>query len=216
MHMWLPTLFMCGIVGISHADYLDSSGEAAHEPCGFCHEYDGNPRMTAYPRLAGQQPRYIEKQLADFRAGRRTGTMQGTAELLSDEDIRTVADYFSAQAARPARLAPQPQDQAKLARVIFDRGDPDRGLASCKTCHGADALGRGTVPRLAGQHSEYLRTQFEHFRSGDRHNDPGEQMRSVAALLSAAEVDALSAYLARLAPAGPEAAQAAGASATGG
>ena len=80
------------------ADTIDTSGQAPYEQCGYCHEYDGNSKMPMYPRLAGQQAAYIVKQLQDFRAGRRMGQMQATAELLSDEDIQEVADYFSQQA----------------------------------------------------------------------------------------------------------------------
>lgn len=195
--VWL--LVAC-VVGAQEApaDYLDGRGEAPYEPCGYCHELDGNPKMPAYPRLAGQSRPYIVKQLMDFRAGNRRGPMQGTAELLTDDDIRAVADYFSQQTVRVPEMAPQSQVERQVAGRLFQHGDPARGLSACQTCHGSDGLGRGTVPRLAGQHSDYLLEQLSLFRASQRSNDPGGQMRRIAASLTEPEFEALAGYLARM------------------
>ena len=90
-------LLICVNTSVTWADYLDEEGQAPYEQCGYCHEIDGNPRMPFYPRLAGQHPAYLIKQLQEFRSGKRTGQMQATAELLSDADILAVAEYFSQQ-----------------------------------------------------------------------------------------------------------------------
>jgi len=195
--VWLLVACLTGAQEAS-ADYLDGRGEAPYEPCGYCHEFDGNPRMPAYPRLAGQRRPYIVKQLQDFRAGNRQGPMQGTAELLTDDDIQAVADYFSLQQVRTAEMAPQSAQARQVAETLFERGDPARGLSACQTCHGSDGLGRGMVPRLAGQHNEYLLEQLSLFRAAQRSNDPGGQMRSIAASLTEPEIDALAGYLARM------------------
>jgi cytochrome c553 len=45
-------------------------------------------------------------------------------------------------------------------KAIFDRGDPSRGIVACSNCHGADGKGSGPIPRLAGQHADYVLKQL--------------------------------------------------------
>lgn len=191
---------MLGYTSMSSADYLDESAQAPYETCGYCHELDGNPRMTRYPRLAGQHSDYLIKQLEDFRSGERAGEMQATAELLSDSDIRIVAEYFSQQAVKLSLLDNQPDTAQQLARELYQQGDSKRELLACMHCHGAEGLGRAAIPRLAGQHEDYLIQQMQAFKSSQRNNDADSQMRVISRLLSEAEITALAAYLARLQP----------------
>ena len=64
--------------------------------CPMCHlgEFSGQNEI---PRVAGQQPSYVAKQLHDFKARRRTndaGNMTSVAGTLSDEDIDNLAQYI--------------------------------------------------------------------------------------------------------------------------
>lgn len=69
--------------------------------CTGCHAPDGKGNSAAgFPRLSGQHPDYIEKQLTNFRAGNRvndgdTMTMRSVAEKLSDAEIKAVANYIA-------------------------------------------------------------------------------------------------------------------------
>jgi cytochrome c553 len=48
-----------------------------------------------FPRLAGQHPDYLAKQLTDFKSGaRKAGHMNAIAKSLSDEDIKALAEYL--------------------------------------------------------------------------------------------------------------------------
>jgi cytochrome c553 len=63
--------------------------------CPMCHlgSFAGQNEI---PRVAGQWPQYVKKQLEDFRARRRTndaGNMTSVARGLSDEDIEDLAQY---------------------------------------------------------------------------------------------------------------------------
>ncbi len=191
----LWTCLVFGTGGMVAADTIDGEGLQPYEPCGYCHEYDGNSRMGGFPRLAGQRYDYLRKQLLDFRAGRRTGRMQATAELLSDADIGAVAGYFSAQVPAYPEGA---RREDPLAAVLYSRGDAGRGVPACAGCHGARGEGREHYPRLAGQHAEYLVLQLRDFAGGARSNDEGAVMRRIAAALSEPESAALATYLAGL------------------
>ena len=63
--------------------------------CAACHGIDGESRNPTIPRLRGQHREYLEKQLRDFRDGRRLDpTMSAMAKPLSDDDIRNLAAYY--------------------------------------------------------------------------------------------------------------------------
>jgi cytochrome c553 len=74
--------------------------EAGVPPCAHCH---AGPHPAAGPRLFGQHAAYLEKQLGDFRAGRRGNdggaTMRGIAAKLSAAEIEAVARYLEARGA---------------------------------------------------------------------------------------------------------------------
>jgi cytochrome c553 len=64
--------------------------------CPMCH-LGGFVGQNEIPRVAGQWPEYIKKQLLDFKARRRTndaGNMTSVAGGLSDQDIENLAQYI--------------------------------------------------------------------------------------------------------------------------
>ena len=73
--------------------------------------------------------------------------------------------------------------------------------ASCAACHGAEGMGNAAAgyPRLAGLPAQYLAAQLRYFADGTRSN---AIMAGMAKPLSAAQVDALAAYYAKLKPSG--------------
>lgn len=65
--------------------------------CPMCH-LGGFVGQNEIPRVAGQWPQYVKKQLEDFRARRRTndaGNMTSVTHNLSDEDIENLAQYIA-------------------------------------------------------------------------------------------------------------------------
>jgi len=64
--------------------------------CPMCH-LGGFVGQNDIPRVAGQWPQYVKKQLADFKARRRTndaGNMTSVAGTLSDADIENLSQYI--------------------------------------------------------------------------------------------------------------------------
>ncbi len=65
--------------------------------CPMCH-LGGFVGQNEIPKVAGQWPQYVKKQLQDFKARRRTndaGNMTSVAGTLSDEDIENLAQYIA-------------------------------------------------------------------------------------------------------------------------
>ena len=72
----------------------------AEKTCNACHGPAGNkPLMPDYPKIAGQNAKYIEKQMQDIKSGARangnSAAMKGVMHLVSDDDIKAIADYLS-------------------------------------------------------------------------------------------------------------------------
>ena len=165
--------------------------------CSSCHDFGDNhvsPAFT-FPRLAGQQKRYLVMQLEAFRDKRRADPrariyMWGRAAHLDDAMIARLAAYYAAQKPAPASV----QDAADVAagKQIYQQGIPDK-TPPCGTCHGANAEGAGTRPRLAGQRRLSLQRQLVYFATNAR---SGGMMHKESMNLTARQIENLSAYLA--------------------
>jgi len=211
--MWITrtlyVAFMMVANSMVNAGTIDTSEQEPFEQCGYCHEYDGNSVMPNYPRLAGQQKNYLVKQLMDFKNGKRKGLMQATAELLTEQDINSVATYFSQQTAslfsQNTSLA---VDAFADVNRIFMKGDAKRGLIACDSCHSANIDKSGInnsrsdskIPELFGQHEMYIAAQLISFKTGQRSNDQDGVMRSIAKKLSFPEIRLMATFLSRFAP----------------
>jgi len=72
-------------------------GAEKAQVCAACHGSDGISPSPMWPTLAGQHRDYLVETMLAYRDGGRTDpVMAGQAALLSDEDIRDLAVYFSA------------------------------------------------------------------------------------------------------------------------
>jgi cytochrome c553 len=163
------------------------------ERCALCHGPEGESASAVYPRLAAQHPDYLQKQLRDFRDGRRVSDpMSEMAKDLKDDDIAALAAFFASRKAG----ARQPGDVelANVGKYIFNRGNGYSGVAACASCHGAKGYGTEQLPRLAGQHPAYVETQLKEFNKRARTND-NAIMHSIASKLTELETRAVSVYI---------------------
>jgi cytochrome c553 len=179
---------------------IDMTGVEPWHTCGSCHGLDGAGNRIKFPRLAGQSPAYIIKQLNDFRAGHRHndgGQMLEAATELTETDRRRVAAWFAQQTAPWPELTVEPPSDLSRARQLATVGAD--GIPACVSCHSAEApalAGSHTVaPRLAGQRDFYIAKQLTDFRAGERENDANEVMRNIAKRLSDTDITALAAFL---------------------
>lgn len=177
--------------------------DTAKQVCSACHATDGNSQIAANPKLAGQFPEYLHKQLANFKpaggkkAERENAVMAGMVAALSPDDMRNLAAYYAGQPAKPGNA--RNKDLVALGQKIYRGGIAAKGVAACAACHGPNAAGMpAQYPRLSGQHAEYTEVQLKSFRAGERANDPNSMMRAVAAKLSDREIQAVADYIAGL------------------
>lgn len=164
--------------------------------CAACHGADGNSAIAANPKLSQQHPEYLVKQLQEFKDGKRADpVMKGFASALSDEDMRNIAYWVTAQPAKPGFA--KDKELVMLGERIYRGGVADRQIAACAGCHSPNGAGLPSqYPRLSGQHADYTVAQLVAFRDGKRKNSA--QMTDVAAKLNDREIRAVSDYIAGL------------------
>ena len=172
----------------AHAD--PEAGKRKAEVCAACHGADGNSAIGRFPVLAGQTARYLYLQLKDFKEGRRSEpSMEPIVAKLSTQDMLDLAEYFAAQKPKPIAF------KADAARVARGRKKAEEVL--CTMCHLGGLSGQNEIPRVAGQHPEYVIKQLKAFKARTRTNDAGS-MTSVARTLSERDIEDLAHYIASL------------------
>ena len=190
--MTLKLLFACALCALlpSVAGADPEAGRRKAEPCVFCHGVAGNSGSGLVPILAGQTARYTYLQLKDFKEGRRQDPlMPSIAANLSREDMLDLAEYFAAQ--KPSATSFR-ADPVKVAA-----GSEKAKEVLCTMCHLGGFAGQNEIPRVAGQHPEYVIKQLKAFKARSRTNDAGN-MTSVARTLSEQDIENLANYLANL------------------
>ncbi|OJA03900.1 cytochrome c [Halomonas sp. QHL1] len=178
-------------------------GQAAATTCIACHQADGSgmnvPNGESWPRLAGLNADYIAKQLHDFKAGQRqNATMMTFANMLDDQQIADVAEYYSQMPLSPGQGGDE-ADEALLARgqQLAERGDWNAYIVSCQSCHGPGGTGVGsTFPGVASQHAGYISAQLTAWKNETRSNDPQNLMGAIAKRMSDNDIQAVSAWYA--------------------
>ena len=170
-----------------------SAEKTVQTVCAACHGVDGNSAIALNPKLAGQHPEYLLKQLTNFKEGKRANAvMAGMVANLTPEDMKGLAAYFAGQ---KLSLAKAKSNGAKsLGEKIYRGGIAATNVPACASCHGANGAGiPKQFPRLAGQHADYTLAQLRAFRLGERANAP--MMMTIAAKMTDAEMQAVSDYL---------------------
>jgi cytochrome c553 len=200
--VWLAVLGICA-AGCTNLERSRDLGNpdvppvvTAQQVCSNCHYVDGNSVSPNFPRLAAQPKGYLVAQLENFRSHRRSDPagyefMWGLTRSLTDQQIEGLAEYFSAQTAKP-NAAVDPA-LLPLGKQIFEQGVPAKATPPCIACHGPRGQGLASFPRLAYQHHDYLMKQLHVFQETE--GRPGTPMKQVTHQMSDEEIDAVAAYL---------------------
>ena len=113
-------------------------------------------RTRSIPRSPAQPPLYILYQLLNFRDGRRKNdVMIAFVAKMSDDDMKDIAAYYAALPPRPAK---------EVDPAVADAGKAVEARNHCGSCHMPDFRGQKHIPRLAGQHYDYLVKSLRGFR----------------------------------------------------
>jgi cytochrome c553 len=184
-----------------------AAGEAQTAACAACHGQDGNSAVGAFPKLAGQNQRYLAKQLQDIQSGvRPVPQMAGQTDNMSEQDMQNIGAFYESKTITVGQAKPE---LVELGERIYRGGIADKGVSACTGCHSPTGQGNGPAgfPALGGQHAEYIAAQLKAFRTGADQPEKGRvndgesrMMRSTAALLSDLEIEAVASYISGLHP----------------
>ena len=165
----------------------------ATERCAVCHGEQGQSVAPDFPRLAGQNAAYMFKQLKDFSTGQRSSAvMLDKAQKLTDEQMWSIGLYY--QSLQPTVTQVVDAKLAQVGEYVYERGNTHSSLPACVICHGSAARGTAELPRLAGQHPDYIVRQMKAFKDRSRNND-NAIMHLVADRITEMELQAVAAYL---------------------
>ncbi|MCZ6617720.1 MAG: c-type cytochrome [Gammaproteobacteria bacterium] len=185
-------------VGFAAGD--PEAGKAQSIVCAACHGQDGASGIDpSYPNLAGQNERYLFRQLQMIQSNQRAILLM-TGQLIgkSDQDLQDLAAYY---ASLPGKIGQAEGDNRSIAtsESIYRSGILRKGVAACTSCHSPTGGGNSLAgfPSLSGQSSRYTAAQLTAYREGVRATDEvyGGMMRDVAEGLTDTEILALADYL---------------------
>jgi len=153
--------------------------------CANCHGEDGNSALGEVPNLASQHPIYLLTQIEKYVKGqRRNKFKEGLMKILSEDDRINAAVYYSSQVVRPVGAGTSMAGQSLYKQ-------------QCVACHDEKGQGTETIPRVAGQQSEYLIQSMSRYRdrTGERIYAP---MMASTAGLKDQDIKAIAAFLSGL------------------
>lgn len=175
------------------------NGLALYRECAACHEGEGWGRnIGSVPQIAGQHPKVLIKQLADFRAGgRETVLMSPYAtedSIGGTQSLSDVAAYISALKMSNDN-GKGPGDKLAQGESLYRE--------KCLECHGETGQGDNEkyAPRIQAQHYKYMLRQFKWLRSGSNYRrNANEEMVALAKSLEQEDIQAVLDYVSRLGP----------------
>ena len=183
-----------------------SSGDADKgsqlvESCAACHGADGNSISTDWPKLAGQNQKYLYEQLKYFRDGERMNVLMMAVtpylQTLNDEDLLDIAAFYSKYNISGGQ-AKNDEELLALGTQLYRFGNMKEQIPACTSCHGVYGQGNSLAgyPSVGGQQIGYLTSSLEAYRSKER--NAGESsliMQSIAENLTDYEIEALANYM---------------------
>jgi cytochrome c553 len=176
--------------------------DAKLEYCKTCHGLQGQGYLGYFPmpRLAGQQPEYIEAQLRAFIERRRSNPiMRNVAHVLSPSMVTALAQHF--HNLNPPPFGGAPRGSIATGKKIYEEGLPESNVPACSACHGAEGKGQNEIPRLAGQLYPYMVGQLSGWKQERGQGtavDTSAIMAPTAHNMTRSQIEAVAAYVSNL------------------
>lgn len=184
------SLLWTAAVILSLFAWVGPASAAKSDSCAHCHGTDGNSSSGLYPNLAGQTKEYLYRQIMAFKEGKRKNAMMSpTVGILSEQDVRDLAEYFSSQTMLRGSFKPEP--------VLVAKGKQVAEETQCAACHQVGFKGLNEIPRISRQKHTYIIKQLRDYRDGVRANDDGV-MAVTTKNLTDEQIEALGQYLSSL------------------
>ncbi|MBS0578217.1 MAG: c-type cytochrome [Proteobacteria bacterium] len=143
--------------------------------CASCHTESVNRLPEGWvPKIAGQHPRYLVRQLIDYRHSVRwDARMEPVAQGHGVRGLQDIADVVAYVASQPAEWGGEAKAVSGNGRTFYDD--------HCSGCHGSGGEGSDArlVPRIAGQDFAYVLRQLHDVVDGRRPNMRASHLRAL-------------------------------------
>ncbi len=179
--------------------------------CIACHGFKGARAMMEYPSLAGQDKKYMARQIMDIMEGKRIGSLDEmgkprTAGMrgvlltpdgeprMTEDMAQQVAEWLSMQPVSPriALAEPLAPERIKEGKRLYKK-------LRCATCHGRDGKKPlRSYPYVAGQKKSYLVTQITDIRDKKRVNARSKMMGAMIRRVTDEEIELISDFLSQV------------------
>jgi cytochrome c553 len=159
--------------------------------CLDCHGENGQSQSPDVPSLGAQHAFYVMVQLLMFREQMRVAdSMNKATKGLSDDDLRSVADFISTLP--PPQPVGGPLDEARIerARALIEKNH-------CNFCHAPNFAGQQNVPRIADQREDYLIKALRGYKDNSRRGYDATMAETLAPISDDQILD-LAYYIARV------------------
>ena len=174
-----------------------NNGRKLYRLCITCHGPEGwGTNNGSYPQIAGQLYSVTIKQLGDISSKLRGNPIMeaftSPRVLQTAQDVADLAAYIAQLPMSRSNGQGNPRDLA-MGKLVYEN--------SCSKCHGEHGEGQieDFVPRIQGQHYNYLMRQFRWIRGGHRRNADKKMIRQIQRF-SLREESSVMAYVASLRP----------------
>lgn len=180
-------------------------------PCAACHgEFGQGGKKGEYPRIAGQQPKYMFQQLKNFQSQARINLPMYPfvkERDLPDEEMKLVSEWLASVVLPTKQPEFKDSDDALTRLLAMEKvmiipraeGDIEHGgqiyQKQCAACHGKTGLGRGMFPMLVGQYTNYLKRQIDAYLKSERAHDEEVMKEGVLFSLGEKDIQDVLAYL---------------------
>jgi cytochrome c553 len=155
--------------------------------CFRCHGM--NAKITIepnYPKLAGQNTKYLLQQMQDIKSGARangeTAAMKPIISTVNEKEMKAIAKWLSSLTTTVTM--PNHANMSTDGAELYQE--------ECSDCHDDDA------PKMAGQNADYLFQQMKDFKNGKRANGRAKTMKRSLRHVDENEMKAIAEWLATL------------------
>ena len=172
------------------------AGSRKSATCVTCHNSDGNSTQSEFPKLAGQNQKYLLRQMLAIQSDDwPVPLMAGQLDNFSVQDLEDIAAWF---AAGQMSLAAADPELARRGEQIYRFGLPDKGVPGCLACHSVTGKGNAPAgfPFIAGQHAAYLVQRLIYYRDEENSSDGVSKiMADIAKNMTRGDMEAVSSYM---------------------
>ena len=136
MRFKLSIIFISSVllIGAGDAPSVKQKGDAEAgkqlvSACSACHGADGNSVVGLWPSLAGQNEKYLLKQLRLVKSGDRViDSMVGLLDNLDDSDLEDISAFY---ASKKNKVGQVEESKLELGRKLYYAGNLEKGVPSC-------------------------------------------------------------------------------------